>query len=65
LIEGSNSNNVVPELIKFIKKNPGCTRQQIMDRFNYSTGPIGRRLLELQKSGVIVVDRDGLKHVYY
>ena len=55
MIEGINSNHIVPELIKFIRNNAGCTKEDICGRFNYSVGPIGRRLVELCKENVIEV----------
>ena len=51
-----NSNDIVKELVKYIRKNPGCTKKKLMSVFGWGCSSMGKRLIELKKDGLIVYE---------
>jgi len=68
--EHRNSNDVIKEIVEYIKSNPGCTKKKLMSVFGWGCSSMGKRLIELKKEGVIFgklerTHRNGNSIFYY
>jgi len=65
-----NSNDVIKEIVEYIRVNPGSTKKKLMSVFGWGCSSMGKRLIELKKEGVIFgklerTHRNGNSIFYY